>query len=58
VYRQQLYKNAYCANLITYLGTSQKFIDIVSSTNQFTDEAEAALKEAIADSKEAFRKTK
>ena len=58
MYGQQLYKNAYCANLITYLGTSQKFIDIVSSTNQFTDEAEASLQEAISESKEAFKKTK
>jgi len=48
---------AYCANLITYLATSQKpYIDIVTSTNQFTEEAEASLKEAIAESKDAFKK--
>lgn len=50
---------SFCASLITYLGTSQKpFVDIVSSTNQFTDEAEASLKEAIAESKSAFAKSK
>jgi hypothetical protein len=30
----------------------------VSSTNQFTDEAEASLKELIAESKKAFAATK
>jgi F-type H+-transporting ATPase subunit alpha len=50
---------AYCASLITYLATSQKpYIEIVTSTNQFTEEAESSLKEAIAESKEAFNKAK
>ena len=49
---------AYCASLITYLATSNKpYIEIVSSTNQFTEEAEASLKEAIAESKDAFKKS-
>jgi F-type H+-transporting ATPase subunit alpha len=49
----------YCASLISYLTTSKKpYTDIVSSTNQFTDEAEASLKEAIAESKELFLKSK
>ena len=38
----------YCASLITYLNTSKKsYIDAVTSSLQFTDEAEAALNEAI-----------
>ena len=46
----------YCASLITYLATSQKpFTEIVSTTNQFTEEAEASLKEAISESKETFK---
>jgi len=49
----------YCASLISYLTTSQKpYLSIVTSTNQFTDEAEASLKEAIAESKELFLKNK
>jgi F-type H+-transporting ATPase subunit alpha len=49
----------YCASLITYLSTSQKpYVEIVTSTNQFTEEAEASLKEAISESKEAFMKAK
>ena len=48
----------YCASLIKYLATSKKYVEIVTSTNQFTDDAEAALKEAIAESKDAFSKTK
>ena len=49
----------YCANLITYLATSQKpFTEIVKTTNQFTEEAEASLKEAIAESKETFMSSK
>ena len=41
--------------LLSYLGTSKKsYIDAVTSTNQFTDEAETALKEAIAESKATF----
>ena len=50
---------AYSASLISYLATSQKsYIDTVSSTNQFTEEAEAALKDAIAESKNLFLKNK
>jgi F-type H+-transporting ATPase subunit alpha len=50
---------AYCANLVTSLSTSQKpYTEIVSSTNQFTEEAEASLKEIISESKETFLKTK
>jgi F-type H+-transporting ATPase subunit alpha len=45
----------YCASFLRYLGTSNnKYIQLVSSTNQFTDEAEDLLKQAIADSKKAF----
>jgi F-type H+-transporting ATPase subunit alpha len=47
----------YCASLLSYLSTSQKsYIDIVTSTNQFTEEAETSLKEAISESKELFAK--
>merc|ERR1712113_12003 len=43
---------AYCESLLSYLSTSQKpYLNIVESTNQFTDEAEASLKEVIAESK-------
>lgn len=50
---------SYAASLISYLGTSKKpYTDIVSSTNQFTEEAEASLKEAIAESKNLFMKNK
>ena len=49
----------YCASLISYLSTSQKpYVEIVTTTNQFTDEAEASLKEAIAESKDLFAKNK
>ena len=49
----------YCASLIKYLATSKKpYTEIVRTTNQFTEEAEASLKEAIAESKEAFAKSK
>ena len=49
----------YCATLISYLSTSQaSFTNIVSTTNQFTDEAEASLKEAISQSKKVFIKNK
>ena len=49
----------YCTSLVSYLSSSNKpYSDIVSSTNQFTDEAESSLQEAIAESKEAFAKTK
>ncbi len=47
----------YCASLLTYLNTSKKsYIDAVTSTNQFTDQAEADLKAAIAESKDIFAK--
>jgi len=45
----------YCASLLAYLSTTKKaYIDIVTDTNQFTDEAETLLKEAIAESKASF----
>ena len=45
----------YCASLLSYLETSDNsYIEIVTSTNQFTDEAETALIDAIAASKETF----
>jgi F-type H+-transporting ATPase subunit alpha len=48
----------YCTSLVTYLGTSQKpYTEIVRTTSQFTEEAEASLKEAISESKEAFKKS-
>jgi hypothetical protein len=44
---------------LSRISTSQKpYIEVVTSTNQFTEEAEASLKEAIAESKEAFNKAK
>jgi hypothetical protein len=47
----------YCASLVSYLETSKKsYIEIVSSTNQFTEEAETLLKEAISESKAIFAK--
>nr|YP_010283263.1 ATP synthase CF1 subunit alpha [Psammodictyon constrictum]ULD16382.1 ATP synthase CF1 subunit alpha [Psammodictyon constrictum] len=47
----------YSASLISYITTSkQSYIDIVGSTNQFTEEAETLLKEAISESKEIFAK--
>jgi F-type H+-transporting ATPase subunit alpha len=50
---------AYCTTLIKYLTTSKKpYLEIVRTTNQFTEEAEASLKEAIAESKQAFAKSK
>nr|QYB19043.1 CF1 alpha subunit of ATP synthase [Climaconeis cf. scalaris]QYB19110.1 CF1 alpha subunit of ATP synthase [Climaconeis cf. scalaris] len=45
----------YCTNLLNYIATSQKsFIEIVSTSNQFTEETEDLLKEAISKSKETF----
>ena len=44
----------FCASLLTYLGTSSTYIDTVTSTLQFTDEAEEALLAAIEESKKAF----
>ena len=49
----------YCASLISFLKDSNKpYIKIVTDTNQFTDEAEASLQEAISESKELFITTK
>jgi len=49
----------YCSQLVSYVSTSNKpFSEIVGSTNQFTDEAEASLKEIITETKETFAKTK
>jgi len=46
---------AYCANLVTSLSTSQKpYTEIVSSTNQFTEEAEASLKKSSVNLKRHF----
>jgi len=50
---------SYCKTLISYITTSKKpYNDIVGSTNQFTEEAEASLKEIISETKETFAKTK
>jgi len=47
----------YCGTLLSYIGSSKKsYTDIVQTTNQFTEEAEALLKEAITESKELFTK--
>ena len=49
---------AYCASLLKFLASSQKpYTEIVSTTNQFTAEAEASLKEAISESKSIFMKS-
>jgi ClpP class serine protease len=49
----------YCLSLVSYITTSKKpYAEIVTSTNQFTEEAEASLKELISESKEMFAKTK
>ena len=48
----------YCASLLDYLSTSSNpYLGIVTDTNQFTDEAETALKEAIEASKVTFKST-
>ena len=45
----------YCTTLLSYLSSSKKsYLDIVTDTNQFTDEAETLLKEAIVESKASF----
>ena len=45
----------YASSLLTYLSTGKEpYLDIVTSTNQFTEEAEASLKEAISASTAAF----
>jgi hypothetical protein len=49
----------YCAKFSFIFTTSKKpYAEIVTSTNQFTEEAEASLKELISESKEMFAKTK
>jgi len=46
----------YCGNLLNYLNTSKaKYSEVVSSTQQFTEEAETLLQSAIAESKENFK---
>jgi len=48
----------YCVSLIEYLSISNNpYIGIVSSTSQFTEEAETALKDAIEASKTTFKST-
>jgi F-type H+-transporting ATPase subunit alpha len=48
---------SYCASLLNYLETTKKsYLDIIRTTNQFTDEAENLLKEAISESKVSFIK--
>ena len=48
----------YCSSLLNYLKTSQKpYVEIIGKTNQFTEDAEESLKEAIAESKDAFLKS-
>jgi F-type H+-transporting ATPase subunit alpha len=50
---------SYCTSFIKFLASSQKpYMEIIKTTNQFTDEAEASLKEAILESKEIFTKNK
>jgi F-type H+/Na+-transporting ATPase subunit alpha len=50
---------SYCLSLVKYLATSQNpYLEIIRTTNQFTDEAEASLKQAIAESKDLFMKSK
>ena len=45
----------YCAKLISTLGaTKAQYGEIVGSTKQFTEEAEALLKEAITEAKAGF----
>ena len=49
----------YCTSLITFLATSKKsYVEIVTTTNQFTEEAESSLLEIISESKDAFMKSK
>jgi len=49
----------YCASLLTYLSTSQEpYTQIVTSTNQFTEEAEQSLKNIITESKLTFSLSK
>ena len=49
---------SFCANLLNYLNNSSNpYVSIITSTNQFTDEAETALKEAIEELKITFKDT-
>jgi F-type H+-transporting ATPase subunit alpha len=50
---------SYCLSLIKYLATAQNpYLEIIRTTNQFTDEAETSLKQAITESKDLFMKSK
>jgi hypothetical protein len=44
----------FSASLLKTLDSQKSYIDAVGSTNQFTQEAETALKEAIASTKTEF----
>nr|YP_010277234.1 ATP synthase CF1 subunit alpha [Thalassionema nitzschioides]UHY40757.1 ATP synthase CF1 subunit alpha [Thalassionema nitzschioides] len=44
----------YCTNLLKSLSTDKSYIDIITSTNQFTEEAEELLKTAISETKSNF----
>ena len=44
----------YCASLLKSLSTGKSYIDAIGSTNQFTEEAEEALKNTISETKLAF----
>jgi hypothetical protein len=43
-------------SLVKIFQSKKPYGDIVSSTNQFTDEAEASLKEIISETMEIFKK--
>ena len=44
----------FCSTLLSTLSSTKTYLDIVTDTNQFTDEAEAALKEAVESTKSTF----
>ena len=44
----------FSASLLQTLDSQKSYIDIVGSTNQFTDEAETSLNEAITSTKTGF----
>merc|ERR1712157_149005 len=47
----------YCTSLVSYISTSQKpYAKIIEQTNQFTEDAEASLKEIISESKKKKKK--
>ena len=49
----------FCATLISYISTSQKpYMEIIATTNQFTEDAEYSLKEIINESRQIFLKSK